>query len=228
MGFSITASPSSARPVCSTGTDSFVQRHEKTSIFEIFFSRVPPDAMPRSDAPGILRRAFARGGRLPHCSQSRARVILTPWNGRHRACHGLAAGRHGYRFAAPYGRYRPRCGSCGTALSGRGSTGKVFADALGWLESQRELSFDLTFADTMPGKFERFEAVWERLKPGGLCVTDDMLPQKNWPDGHGERVAGLLVRLERRPECILVEMAWSSGLAIAAKSAYRPRGPHRQ
>ena len=104
----------------------------------------------------------------------------------------------------------------------------IFADALGWLESHRELSFDLIFADTMPGKFERFEAVGERLRPGGLHVTDDMLPQKNWPDGHGERVAGLLARLERWPECILVEMAWSSGLAIAAKSAYRPRGPHRQ
>lgn len=80
----------------------------------------------------------------------------------------------------------------------------------------------------MPGKFERFEAVRERLRPGGLYVTDDMLPQKNWPDGYGERVSGLLARLERRPECILVEMAWSSGLAIAAESAYRPRGPHRQ
>ena len=56
------ASPSSARPVCSTGTDSFVQRHEKTSIFEIFFSRVPPclDLMRQefSDDPSLGAAAF--------------------------------------------------------------------------------------------------------------------------------------------------------------------------
>ena len=96
----------------------------------------------------------------------------------------------------------------------------VLEDAIGWLERHRELSFDLIFADAMAGKYERFEAVWERLKPGGLYVADDMLPQENWPDGHGERVAGLLTYLEQRPDCMLVEMAWSSGLAIAAKSAH--------
>lgn len=95
----------------------------------------------------------------------------------------------------------------------------VVGDAIAWLENNKGLSFDLIFADAMPGKYERFETAWERLKPGGLYVADDMLPQRNWPEGHGERVAGLLAHLGQRTDCRLVEMAWSSGLGIAAKSA---------
>ena len=96
----------------------------------------------------------------------------------------------------------------------------VHGDAIGWLERNRELSFDLIFADAIAGKYERFATVWGRLKSGGLYVIDDMLPQRNWPDGHGERVTGLLAYLKQRPDCMLVEIAWSSGLAIAAKSTH--------
>ena len=95
----------------------------------------------------------------------------------------------------------------------------VVADAIGWLEANGDLSFDLIFADAIPGKYEQFATVWDRLRPGGVYVIDDMQPQGNWPDGHGERVAGLLACLKQRPDCVVVEMAWSTGLAIAAKSA---------
>ena len=95
----------------------------------------------------------------------------------------------------------------------------VLEDALAWLEGHEEHSFDLIFADAIPGKFEGFEIVWERLKPGGLYVVDDMLPQGNWPVGYGEKADGLLVRLDERPDCSSVEIAWSTGLAIAAKYA---------
>ena len=95
----------------------------------------------------------------------------------------------------------------------------VVADAIGWLEINRHLSFDLIFADAIPGKYEHFATVWDRLKPGGIYVIDDMQPQGNWPDRHGERVAGLLTSLKQRSDCKVVEMDWSTGLAIAAKSA---------
>ncbi len=95
----------------------------------------------------------------------------------------------------------------------------VVADAMGWLETNPDLSFDLIFADAIAGKYERFATVWDRLKPGGIYVIDDMLPHGNRPDGHGERVARLLTCLKRRPDCMVVEVAWSTGLAIAAKSA---------
>lgn len=96
----------------------------------------------------------------------------------------------------------------------------VVADAIGWLEANRDLSFDLIFADAIPGKYEHFATVWDRLKPGGIYVIDDMQPQGNWPDGHGERVVGLLTSLQQRSDCMVVEMDWSTGLAIAAKSAH--------
>ena len=96
----------------------------------------------------------------------------------------------------------------------------VVADAIGWLEANRHLSFDLIFADAIPGKYERFAAVWDRLKSGGIYVIDDMQPQRNWPDGHGGRVAGLLTSLKQRPDCKVVEIDWSTGLAIAVKSAH--------
>lgn len=95
----------------------------------------------------------------------------------------------------------------------------VVGDAIAWLETNTDLSFDLVFADAIPGKYEQFATVWDRLKTGGIYVVDDMKPQGNWPDGHGERVDGLLTSLKRRPDCNVVEMDWSTGLAIAAKSA---------
>ena len=96
----------------------------------------------------------------------------------------------------------------------------VVGDAIGWLETNGDLSFDLIFADAISGKYEQFAIVWDRLKSGGIYVVDDMQPQEDWPDGHGERVAGLLACLKQRPDCKVVEMDWSTGLAIAAKSAH--------
>lgn len=95
----------------------------------------------------------------------------------------------------------------------------VVADAIGWLETNTDLSFDLIFADAISGKYVQFATVWDRLKPGGVYVVDDMLPQANWPGGHAKRVAGLLTSLKQRPDCKVVEMDWSTGVAIAAKSA---------
>ena len=96
----------------------------------------------------------------------------------------------------------------------------VVKDAIGWLETNRDLSFDLIFADAIPGKYEHFATVWDHLKAGGIFVVDDMQPQGNWPEGHGERVAGLLTSLKQRPDCKVVELDWSTGLAIAAKTAH--------
>ena len=90
---------------------------------------------------------------------------------------------------------------------------------MGWLEANADLSFDLVFADAIPGKYEHFATVWDHLSPGGIYAVDDMLPQGNWPDGHGERVIELLACLKQRPDCTVVEVAWATGLAIAAKSA---------
>jgi predicted O-methyltransferase YrrM len=43
--------------------------------------------------------------------------------------------------------------------------------------SSRKERFDMIFADTWAGKYTHFEEAMQFLKPGGLYVIDDMLPQ---------------------------------------------------
>lgn len=94
----------------------------------------------------------------------------------------------------------------------------VTADAAVFLREQRATSFDFIFADAMPGKYEFLDEALALLRPGGLYVIDDMLPQPNWPSGHAPRVPQLLADLADRPEFRLATLAWSSGIAIAVKT----------
>jgi len=55
------------------------------------------------------------------------------------------------------------------------------------------------------------------LKPGGLHVIDDMLPQPTWPEGHAPKVERLIAELESRGDLILVKMNWASGITVAAR-----------
>jgi hypothetical protein len=57
------------------------------------------------------------------------------------------------------------------------------------------------------------------LAPGGLYVIDDLLPQANWPDGHGARIEPLLADLEALPGFSCVRLAWASGLALVVRHA---------
>lgn len=93
----------------------------------------------------------------------------------------------------------------------------VLADGLAWLASQPAYSFDLVFADAMPGKYEGLEDALRVVADGGFYVIDDLLPQANWPEGHAEKVEPLLVTLQRHPSFRLIRMAWSSGIAVAVR-----------
>ncbi len=77
--------------------------------------------------------------------------------------------------------------------------------------------FDFIFADTWAGKYTHLEAALHALKPGGLYVIDDMLPQPNWPDGHELKVAALIAELEDRHNLLLTKLDWSSGIIIVTK-----------
>jgi hypothetical protein len=59
------------------------------------------------------------------------------------------------------------------------------------------------------------------VRAGGIYVIDDMLPQANWPAGHGEKVVVLLEQLAGRKSLAIVPPAWASGLVVAVK---RSRG----
>lgn len=77
--------------------------------------------------------------------------------------------------------------------------------------------FDLIFADAWPGKYSHLEAALDVLKPGGIYVVDDMLPQPNWPDDHAPNAAALLERLLRLPGFAITQLGWSTGLVLCVK-----------
>ena len=97
----------------------------------------------------------------------------------------------------------------------------VLADGYEWIINYSGHQFDLIFADAMPGKYDLFEETIALVKQGGLYVIDDMLPQPNWPEGHADRVEKFIAMLEKREDLKLTKMAWSTGIIIVTKVAYR-------
>jgi hypothetical protein len=85
------------------------------------------------------------------------------------------------------------------------------------VRAQAPASFDLIFADAWPGKYDGLDETLALLRPGGLYVVDDMLPQPNWPDNHQARVDDLTARLKSHPDLATVSLSWASGLIIAAR-----------
>ena len=95
----------------------------------------------------------------------------------------------------------------------------VLADGYLWITGYSGPSFDLIFADAMPGKYDLFNETIALLKQGGLYIIDDMLPQPNWPEGHADRVEKFILMLENRRDLILTKMNWSTGIIVAAKTS---------
>ncbi len=94
----------------------------------------------------------------------------------------------------------------------------ILGDVAAFLRDQPPGSADLVFADSWPGKFEAMETALGLLKPGGLYVADDFVPQPNWPEGdHAGRVARWLSALPDEGRYRSVAMNWASGLAIVAR-----------
>jgi predicted O-methyltransferase YrrM len=103
------------------------------------------------------------------------------------------------------------------ALGGDARVSFLLDDGLDFIRAQRPASFDLVFADAMPGKYEGLHEALALVRPGGFWIGDDMAPQPNWPEGHPVRVAGLIAELRGLTGWSLVEMAWASGLVVAAR-----------
>lgn len=86
-----------------------------------------------------------------------------------------------------------------------------------YIPSVKGQGFDLIFADAWAGKYRLVDETLALLKPSGIYVVDDMLPQPNWPDGHGVKAAALIAMLERRTDLTVTKLSWASGLVIAVK-----------
>jgi len=78
--------------------------------------------------------------------------------------------------------------------------------------------FDLIYADAWPGKFSHLDGTLALLRPGGIYVIDDLLPQPTWPDGHAAKVPVLIDALERRSGFTTVRLAWASGLMLVVRA----------
>ena len=68
-----------------------------------------------------------------------------------------------------------------------------------------------------PGKYDGLEDALRLLRPAGLYIGDDMLPQPNWPVGHQARVDGLIAKLKRHTGLTTASLDWGSGFVIAAR-----------
>lgn len=78
--------------------------------------------------------------------------------------------------------------------------------------------FDLIYADAWPGKYSHLQTALDLVKPGGIYLVDDMLPQPNWPEDHAPKVAALRDTLERLPGFITTQLSWSTGLMVCVKT----------
>src|SRR3546814_829334 len=93
----------------------------------------------------------------------------------------------------------------------------VLSDGADWVQANEGKSFDFIFADTWHGKYLLLDEVLAMLRPGGLYIVDDMLPQSNWPDGHQEKAIGFVQQLERRADLWIVKQLWATGIIIGVK-----------
>jgi predicted O-methyltransferase YrrM len=93
----------------------------------------------------------------------------------------------------------------------------ITGDGGAWLRDAPERSVDLVFADGGPGKLSDFDLAIGLLKPGGLFVGDDLLPQLLQEDGRAARVGAYRRMLGERSDLNVVEIEWSSGLVLVTR-----------
>lgn len=93
----------------------------------------------------------------------------------------------------------------------------VCADGDAWLDTLAPGSFDLIFADSWPGKYRRLHETLALLRPGGLYVVDDMLPQPNWPEGHDVKAQALLQTLTTLTGFSTTVLSWASGIVLVGR-----------
>jgi predicted O-methyltransferase YrrM len=93
----------------------------------------------------------------------------------------------------------------------------VYGDGDELMPSLANQKFDFIFADAWPGKYRFLDETLSLLKPGGIYIIDDMLPQANWPEGHSDKATKLISELDKRKDLRVVKMSWASGLILATK-----------
>lgn len=93
----------------------------------------------------------------------------------------------------------------------------VCSDGGLWVENNLYATFDYIFADTWHGKYLMLDEVLAMLKPGGIYIIDDMLPQANWPEGHAGKATALISNLDSRSDLFITKQRWATGIIIGIK-----------
>jgi len=93
----------------------------------------------------------------------------------------------------------------------------VACGAIEYLRTQPPASFDLVFADAMPGKYDGLDDALAVVKPGGFYIIDDLLPQSNWPDGHAAKIPLLMEQLALNVDFAVLPLVWASGVVVAVR-----------
>jgi predicted O-methyltransferase YrrM len=101
----------------------------------------------------------------------------------------------------------------------------VTHDGAAFLWRQPKKSFDLVFADAIPGKYEALDEALAIVKTGGFYVIDDMLPQPNWPEGHGEKAQALIEHLAEDDRFVMLPLPWSTGIVVLVRKALQEIRP---
>ena len=90
-------------------------------------------------------------------------------------------------------------------------------DGADFLANTRPAQFDFIFADAWAGKYMGLDLALGALRPGGIYLIDDLLPQPNWPEGHAANVPPLVESLESRQGFVTTKLAWASGLMMVVR-----------
>ncbi|MFN7883298.1 MAG: O-methyltransferase, partial [bacterium] len=97
----------------------------------------------------------------------------------------------------------------------------VLEDGLAYIQAQPQRSFDLVFADAMPGKYEGLDDALSLVRDGAMFIGDDILPQATWPVGDPHRVEGLGRLLQALGGWSTACVAWGSGYVMAVRMSSR-------
>ena len=93
----------------------------------------------------------------------------------------------------------------------------VTADGGVFIEENKDLKFDLIFADTWPGKYYLLEETLAMVKPGGYYIIDDLIPVDTWEEGHEEKANQLINTMKSLEDFHIVQLNWSTGLIVATR-----------
>ena len=93
----------------------------------------------------------------------------------------------------------------------------VNQDATLWIEENKELQFDLIFADTWAGKFTHLDSILNMVKPGGFYLIDDLNYQVDWHKNHQDKVLLLVEKLKCHPDFFSFPIDVGTGMLLLCK-----------